>query len=63
MFGRDFENYKDDEPVIEEQPVAVKAVRDDPTKFTAKKGKAAAKAVKMKYQFQISTYLQVKHLP
>lgn len=54
MFGRDFEAYKNDEPLIEEQPAAkTPAARDDPTKFTAKKGKAAAKAVKMKYQFQI----------
>ncbi|KAI0479377.1 hypothetical protein GGR56DRAFT_634681 [Xylariaceae sp. FL0804] len=55
MFGRDFENYKDEEPIIEEKPIAApaKAARDDPTKFTAKKGKANAKTVKMKYQFQI----------
>ncbi|KAI1873563.1 hypothetical protein JX265_005185 [Neoarthrinium moseri] len=54
MFGRDFENYKEDEPVVQEEPVApTKAAKEDPTKFSAKKGKAAAKTVKMKYQFQI----------
>ncbi|KAF7559214.1 hypothetical protein G7046_g4935 [Stylonectria norvegica] len=52
LFGRDFEGYQADESVIEEKPVENKA-RDDVTKFTAKKGKAAAKTVKMKYQFQI----------
>ncbi|KAI0162452.1 hypothetical protein BJ166DRAFT_268896 [Pestalotiopsis sp. NC0098] len=54
LFGQEFEKYKDDEPVVEEQPVApTKAAKEDPTKFKATKGKAAAKTVKMKYQFQI----------
>ncbi|KAI0136910.1 hypothetical protein BJ170DRAFT_603701 [Xylariales sp. AK1849] len=53
MFGRDFENYKEEEPIIEKQPIPSKATKEDPTKFSAKKGKANAKAVKMKYQFQI----------
>ncbi|KFA49605.1 hypothetical protein S40293_06622 [Stachybotrys chartarum IBT 40293] len=54
MFGQNFEGYNPDEPVIEEQPKpAAKQTKEDPTKFTAKKGKAAAKTVKMKYQFQI----------
>lgn len=53
LFGRDFENYNADEPVVEEKTEEKKQTREDPTKFTAKKGKAAAKAVKMKYQFQI----------
>ncbi|KAH8677848.1 hypothetical protein BX600DRAFT_376622 [Xylariales sp. PMI_506] len=54
MFGRDFENYKEEESVIVEKPAALaKGGKEDPTKFTAKKGKAAAKTVNMKYQFQI----------
>ncbi|CAJ2511877.1 Uu.00g075020.m01.CDS01 [Anthostomella pinea] len=54
MFGRDFENYKEEESVVEEIPAAAPTKgKEDPTKFVAKKGKAAAKQVKMKYQFQI----------
>lgn len=54
MFGTEFQNYKEEEePVVEEVPVPAKAAKEDVTKFTAKKGKAAAKTVKMKYQFQI----------
>lgn len=52
MFGRDFQEYKQEESVVEEAPAA-KQTREDVTKFTAKKGKAAAKTIKMKYQFQI----------
>ncbi|KAK8031206.1 leucyl-tRNA synthetase- cytoplasmic [Apiospora arundinis] len=52
-FGQEFENYKEeDEPVVE-AAAPVKKEKEDVTKFTAKKGKANAKAVKMKYQFQI----------
>ena len=54
MFGRDFENYKEDESVVEDKPQdAPKQTREDPTKFTTKKSKATAKTIKMKYQFQI----------
>ena len=54
MFGQTFSEYKEDTPVVEEQPQpAAKQVKEDVTKFTAKKGKANAKTVKMKYQFQI----------
>ena len=52
MFGRDFERYKEEDEV-EEAPKAAKAAKEDVTKFNAKKGKAAAKASKVKYQFQI----------
>ncbi|KAM7203947.1 leucine--tRNA ligase, cytoplasmic [Rhypophila sp. PSN 637] len=52
MFGREFERYKEEEEV-EEAPVAAKAAKEDVTKFNAKKGKAAAKASKVKYQWQI----------
>lgn len=54
MFGRNFERYKeedDEEPVLD-GPVA-KGAKEDVTKFNAKKGKAAAKTVKAKYQWQI----------
>ncbi|KAK3370851.1 hypothetical protein B0T24DRAFT_627193 [Lasiosphaeria ovina] len=52
MFGRDFQRYKekDEEEAV---PVVPKGAKDDVTKFNAKKGKAAAKTVKVKYQFQI----------
>lgn len=54
LFGKNFENYKEDEEVVvEEAPAPTKAAKEDPTKFTTKKSKAAAKTVKMKYQFQI----------
>ncbi|KAI0387235.1 leucyl-tRNA synthetase [Hypomontagnella monticulosa] len=54
MFGQEFERYnEEDEAVIETVAAPAKREREDVTKFTAKKGKAAAKAVKMKYQFQI----------
>lgn len=53
MFGRDFERYEeaDEEPA----PAAPtpKGAKEDLTKFNAKKGKAAAKTVKAKYQWQI----------
>jgi leucyl-tRNA synthetase len=53
MFGRDFERYKaEDEEEVIAAPVA-KGPKDDLSKFNAKKGKAAAKTVKAKYQFQI----------
>ncbi|KAK0665384.1 putative leucyl-tRNA synthetase, cytoplasmic [Cercophora samala] len=52
MFGKNFENYKEEEEV-EEAPAAAKGPKDDLSKFNAKKGKAAAKTVKAKYQFQI----------
>jgi len=53
MFGRDFENYKEEE---EEEPApapAPKGAKEDVSKFNAKKGKAAAKTIKAKYQWQI----------
>lgn len=52
MFGRDFQRYKaeDEEEVA---PAAAKGPKEDMSKFNAKKGKAAAKTVKAKYQFQI----------
>ncbi|KAG8531134.1 uncharacterized protein KY384_004492 [Bacidia gigantensis] len=57
-FGKNFENYKEEEDEanlqIGQPPAPTQAqTKDDVTKFSSKKGKAAAKAVKMKYQFQI----------
>ncbi|KAB5585582.1 hypothetical protein GE09DRAFT_1071167 [Coniochaeta sp. 2T2.1] len=53
LFGQEFENYKEEESVLEDAPPAHRQTKEDPTKFAAKKGKAAAKQVKMKYQWQI----------
>ena len=54
MFGADFSGYKPEEEA-EPAPAepAPKGQKEDLTKFSAKKGKAAAKTVKAKYQFQI----------
>lgn len=60
MFGTNFENYKEEE--AEEKKDTGKAApttHEDVTKFTAKKGKAAAKVVAMKYQFQIMRSLGI----
>lgn len=52
MFGQNFEGYQaSGAAVVEEKPKT--HAKEDPTKFVAKKGKAAAKTVKMQYQFQI----------
>jgi leucyl-tRNA synthetase len=54
LFGQNFENHKDDDVLDEKAAILpVAQQHEDVTKFTAKKGKAAAKVVKMKYQFQI----------
>lgn len=54
-FGMKFEGYKEeDEGEAAEQPAApTQEVKAEQEKFSSKKGKAAAKSVKMKYQFQI----------
>ncbi|KZF19842.1 leucyl-tRNA synthetase [Xylona heveae TC161] len=63
MFGKEFErcpetNITNSQP--EETPAPTEAdTKEDITKFTAKKGKAAAKAVKLKYQFQIMLALGI----
>ena len=60
LFGKGFEGYKEEfdneEPRL--APVAT-TTKEDVTKFSAKKGKAAAKAVKLKYQFQIMKALGI----
>lgn len=57
MFGQEFENYKEELEVAVETPAGaekvVQAKNEDVTKFKATKGKANAKTVKAKYQFQI----------
>ncbi|KAM0223320.1 hypothetical protein ACHAQD_003512 [Fusarium lateritium] len=53
-FGQDFAGYKEEEEeVVEEKAPVAKQTKEDITKFKATKGKAAAKQVKMRYQFQI----------
>ncbi|KAL9126788.1 MAG: hypothetical protein Q9217_004215 [Psora testacea] len=63
-FGKNFEKYAeedDDVPIPNSQPPAPTQAetKDDVTKFTSKKGKAAAKTVKMRYQFQIMRALGI----
>lgn len=61
LFGQNFERYSDEgaiEDKTNEKP-APSSHHEDVTKFTAKKGKAASKVVKMKYQFQIMRALDI----
>jgi leucyl-tRNA synthetase len=54
MFGQNFERYKEEnDEDVGDEPVPQKVTKEDLTKFSAKKGKAAAKTVKAKYQWQI----------
>ena len=56
VFGEDFSGYKEEEAesAADVVPAPTQAqTKDDITKFTAKKGKANAKTIKAKYQFQI----------
>ncbi|KAH8759895.1 leucyl-tRNA synthetase [Diaporthe sp. PMI_573] len=57
LFGQEFENYNEDTEIPIEKPdgaeKTVQAKNEDVTKFKATKGKANAKTVKAKYQFQI----------
>lgn len=63
-FGQNFDGYEDEDlggvtrMVQPPAPTQVQT-KEDVTKFTSKKGKAAAKAVKMKYQFQIMLALGI----
>ncbi|TVY26809.1 Leucine--tRNA ligase, cytoplasmic [Lachnellula hyalina] len=61
MFGQEFERYSDEEALNDKTnaPPAPSQHHEDVTKFTAKKGKAASKVVKMKYQFQIMRALGI----
>jgi leucyl-tRNA synthetase len=64
-FGNNFEGYEEEEVengmVENGAPVAPVQgqVKDDVTKFSSKKSKAAGKAVKLKYQFQIMLALGI----
>ena len=61
-FGRNFEKYEEEtKSNINELPPAPTQsdVKEDITKFTSKKSKAAAKGVKLKYQFQIMLALGI----
>lgn len=53
MFGQSFEGYKEEEEAVEPVPAPTQQVNAQAEKFSGKKSKAAAKTVKMKYQFQI----------
>ena len=55
LFGENFEGYTDADAADDKanETPAPSTHHEDVTKFTAKKGKAASKVVKMKYQFQI----------
>ncbi|KAJ9649428.1 cytosolic leucyl tRNA synthetase [Coniosporium tulheliwenetii] len=60
MFGEKFEGYSQEDGVdgeVEEPPAPTNETKTDITKFTAKKGKANAKAAK--YQFQIMLALGI----
>ncbi|KAL9089126.1 MAG: hypothetical protein Q9165_005939 [Trypethelium subeluteriae] len=64
IFGQNFEDCPTEEITNGEKDDEVPApiqgtTKEDVTKFTAKKGKAAAKSVKLKYQFQIMLALGI----
>ena len=61
-FGINFEKYTDEEEEGTSGLLAAPTqaqTKEDITKFTSKKGKAAAKTIKMKYQFQIMRALGI----
>ena len=61
-FGTNFERYEEeDTSSVDGAPPAPTQgqTKEDITKFTSKKGKASAKAVKLKYQFQIMLALGI----
>jgi leucyl-tRNA synthetase len=60
-FGKNFENYNEDDAEEDAVPAPTQeTTKADITKFSAKKSKAAAKAVSMKYQFQIMGALGIE---
>ena len=63
LFGRNFERYSDEEITETDKKndkiKAANTMHEDVTKFSSKKGKTAAKSVKMKYQFQIMRALNI----
>lgn len=60
-FGQNFEGYnEEDDAQASQLPAPTQAqTKEDVTKFTSKKGKAASKVVKLKYQFQIMRALGI----
>ncbi|KAK2801946.1 cytosolic leucyl tRNA synthetase [Onygenales sp. PD_10] len=58
-FGTNFERYTDEDGEADVPPAATQETKEDLTKFSGKKSKAAAKTVKMKYQFQIMLALGI----
>ena len=60
-FGQNFERFNEEEEAqASQQPAPTQAqTKEDVTKFTSKKGKAASKVVKLKYQFQIMRALGI----
>lgn len=60
MFGKNFEGYMEEDAAEDEANAAPTTKHEDVTKFTAKKGKAASKVVKKKYQFQIMQALGIR---
>lgn len=54
-FGKNFEHYKEEDEQAPDTsiPAPTQDIKAEPDKFSGKKSKAAAKTVKMKYQFQI----------
>src|SRR5271156_3388335 len=53
MFGQNFERYTEEDETDNATAPTQAKTKDDVTKFTSNKSKAAAKTVKLKYQFQI----------
>lgn len=59
-FGQNFERYEEEAEPADALPAPTQAVtKEDITKFTSNKSKAAAKTVKLKYQFQIMLALGI----
>lgn len=63
LFGQNFEGYTEEDAAEDKANATATPAptthHEDVTKFTAKKGKAASKVVKMKYQFQIMRALGI----
>jgi len=62
QFGKNFEDYWEDDDLVngDTLPAPTQAeTKEDITKFTSKKSKAAAKTVKKKHQFQIMLALDI----
>jgi leucyl-tRNA synthetase len=59
MFGKNFENVPEETESETPLPPSNAVAKEDVTKFAAKKGKAASKAVKLKWQFQIMLALGI----